>query len=102
MPFNSETQPLLDAHTFATVVAHAPLVAVDLIIEDAQGAVLLGLRNNPPAKGYWFVPGGRIRKDETLNTAFARITQAELGPHAPMTQGSCIGVYEHFYDTNFN
>ena len=100
MPIN-DTSPLLDADTFANVVANAPLVAIDLIVEDPQGAVLLGLRNNPPAKGYWFVPGGRIRKNETINNAFARITQGELGPHARMTHGRCIGVYEHFYDTDF-
>lgn len=102
MPTNNETRPLLEAHIFATVVASAPLVAIDLIVEDAQGAVLLGLRNNPPAKGYWFVPGGRIRKDETLKNAFARIAQDELGLHAQMTQSRFIGIYEHFYDTNFN
>jgi colanic acid biosynthesis protein WcaH len=102
MRISSEIRPLLDAHTFATVVDCAPLVAIDLIVEDAQGAVLLGLRNNPPAKGYWFVPGGRIRKDETLDNAFTRIAQDELGLHAQMTQSRCIGIYEHFYDTNFN
>lgn len=97
-----KTSAFFDAHTFATVVASAPLVAIDLIVEDVQGAVLLGLRKNPPAKGYWFVPGGRIRKDETLNNAFARIAQDELRLHAQMTQSRCIGIYEHFYDTNFN
>ena len=28
---------------------------------------MLGKRNNPPAKNYFFVPGGRIRKDESIN-----------------------------------
>ena len=27
-------------------------------------------RTNRPAQGYWFVPGGRVQKDETLEAAF--------------------------------
>jgi hypothetical protein len=41
----------------------APLVSIDLIIRDNADRVLLGLRNNEPAKGYFFVPGGIILKD---------------------------------------
>ncbi|OGB22884.1 MAG: GDP-mannose mannosyl hydrolase [Burkholderiales bacterium RIFCSPLOWO2_02_FULL_57_36] len=83
-------------------MANAPLIAIDLIAEDAQGAVLLGLRNNPPAKGYWFVPGGRIRKNESLDAAFARIARDELGLRVQRNRHRLAGVYEHFYDTNFN
>ena len=39
-----------------TVIRHAPLVAIDLIIRNARGEVLLGLRKNEPAKGCYFVP----------------------------------------------
>lgn len=91
----------LDTQTFAAVVANAPLVSIDLIVEDAQGAVLLGWRNNPPAKGCWFVPGGRIRKGERLDEAFSRIAIDELGRTVARTQGRLLGVHEHFYDTNF-
>jgi colanic acid biosynthesis protein WcaH len=93
---------LLPKDMFATVVANAPLVAIDLIVEDLHGAVLLGLRNNPPAKGCWFVPGGRIRKGESLDAAFSRIAQAELGLPAQRNAHSSAGVYEHFYDVNFS
>jgi colanic acid biosynthesis protein WcaH len=93
---------LLSNDLFATVVANAPLIAIDLIVENAHGAVLLGLRNNPPAKGYWFVPGGRIRKNESLDAAFARIARDELGFVAQRTEHTPVGVYEHFYDVNFN
>jgi colanic acid biosynthesis protein WcaH len=93
---------LLPESIFAGVVASAPLIAIDLIVEDALGAVLLGLRNNPPARGCWFAPGGRIRKNEQLSHAFARIAQDELGLRIHMTQGRFIGIYEHFYDTDFS
>lgn len=98
----SASPPLLAADVFSAVVANAPLVAIDLIVEDEQGAILLGLRTNPPAKGRWFVPGGRIRKNETINHAFARLTHDELGQRIELSHARFMGVFEHFYDTDFN
>jgi colanic acid biosynthesis protein WcaH len=63
--------------------------------------LLLGQRVNPPAKSYWFVPGGRIRKDETLAKAFHRLSQNELGKSFELEPTQFIGVYEHFYSENF-
>ena len=61
---------LLSHSDLNTVIRLAPLVAIDLIIRDPQDRILLGLRNNEPAKGYFFVPGGIILKDEPLAEAF--------------------------------
>lgn len=55
---------LLNNQTFAKVVAVTPLVSVDLVAVHGGSEVLLGLRNNRPAQVYWFVPGGRILKNE--------------------------------------
>ncbi|MBJ6922853.1 GDP-mannose mannosyl hydrolase, partial [Vibrio cholerae] len=46
----------LDELTFKTVVASTPLVSMDLIVRNRYGQVLLGLRTNRPAQGFWFVP----------------------------------------------
>ena len=67
---------LLSPDDFYSVVRLAPLVSIDLIIRNARGEVLLGLRNNEPAKGFYFVPGGIILKQERLHEAFARILKA--------------------------
>lgn len=48
------------------------------------------------------MPGGRVQKDETLENAFARLTEAELGLRLPMTAGQFYGVWQHFYDDNFS
>jgi colanic acid biosynthesis protein WcaH len=61
------------------VIRLAPLVAIDLIIRNRRGEVLLELRNNEPAKGCYFVPGGMIVKNERLADAFARIAKNETG-----------------------
>jgi colanic acid biosynthesis protein WcaH len=91
----------LDPETFGTVVANAPLVSMDLLVQNSAGGFLVGLRTNPPAQGTWFVPGGRLRKGETLERAFGRITQDELGQAYPLSQARFLGVYEHFYPDDF-
>ena len=102
MASSSPAGGLLPADTFATVVAHAPLVSIDLIVEDGQRRILLGCRRNPPAKDYWFVPGGRVRKHETLDSAFLRLTEEELGITLKREDAVFQGVYEHFYDSDFS
>ena len=92
----------LSQETFATVVQSTPLISIDLIVENELGEILLGKRTNRPAQGYWFVPGGRIQKDETLAEAFARLTEEELGLRLPITAGRFYGVWQHFYDDNFS
>ncbi len=72
------------------------------IVENSRGEFLLGKRTNRPAQGYWFVPGGRVQKDETLEAAFERLTMAELGLRLPITAGQFYGVWQHFYDDNFS
>lgn len=64
---------------FATVVRSTPLISIDLIVENTPGEFLLGKRLNRPAQGYWFVPGGRVQKDEPLHVAFERLTETEPG-----------------------
>ena len=64
--------------------------------------MLLGLRNNRPAQGYWFVPGGRIQKDERLEDAFRRLVAVELGAEAEFDQTWFLGPYQHFYSDNFS
>jgi len=92
----------LSQQDFATVVRSTPLISIDLIVENQRGEFLLGKRNNRPAQGYWFVPGGRVQKDETLAAAFERLTQAELGKGFTMGDGEFYGVWQHFYDDNFS
>ena len=69
----------LASNDFARIVRLAPLVSIDIIVKDPQGYTLLGLRVNEPAKGKYFVPGGVIRKNETIRDAFARILRRFSG-----------------------
>jgi len=87
----------LDNATFSTVIDSAPLVSIDIIVRNSQGQILLGERKNRPAQGYWFVPGGRILKNESLASAFSRLTLAELGAEFSITTATLQGPYDHFY-----
>jgi colanic acid biosynthesis protein WcaH len=99
---SSDGSPALDEGEFLSAVRLTPLVAIDLIITDEAGRVLVGYRRNRPARGSWFVPGGRIRKNETLDAAFTRIVEAELGmADVGRRQASFYGLYEHHYPDNF-
>lgn len=44
-----------------------------------KNQILLGQRKNAPAKDDWFVPGGRVLKNEPLEQDFKRVSKNELG-----------------------
>ena len=91
----------LPVDLFKTIVTHTPLVSIDLVVQNASGKILLGQRINRPAQGFWFVPGGRVRKNETLEDAFTRLTESELGTPVKRSAAKFLGVYEHFYEDCF-
>jgi colanic acid biosynthesis protein WcaH len=95
----------LSQDKWVEVVRNAPLVSIDLIVQNENHQVLLGWRTNRPAQQTWFVPGGVVRKGETLDFAFQRILRDEL---AVGWQNLCLsrqalfyGLYEHHYEDNF-
>ncbi len=91
---------MLNLEEFTNLIETAPLVAIDLIIR-GEGGYLLGMRNNQPAKGNWFVPGGRIFKNETISHAIKRISIKEIGVEINIKDVGFYGVFEHFYDNSF-
>lgn len=96
---------MLASDDFLFVVDKTPLVAVDLIFVRNSGEVLLGQRRNRPASGFWFVPGGRIRKDEPIAVAMGRILATEVGLLDGLASAALVpqllGAFEHFYDDCF-
>lgn len=88
----------LEADAFQSIVASTPLVSIDLIVQNQSDEILLGQRLNRPAQGYWFVPGGRIYKNESLDAAFRRLTEVELGQAFARENAALLNIYEHFYN----
>ncbi len=71
-----------------------PIATVDILVVH-KGKVLLMLRNNDPAKGLWFTPGGRVRYGETLEPTVVRKLEEETGLTATKIEKK--GVMSHFY-----
>ena len=87
---------MLDDQTFETVINSIPLISIDLLVKK-DNKILLGKRTNKPAQGYLFSIGGRVYKNETINSAIIRIASNELNFSLKLTP-RFIGVFEHFYD----
>ena len=92
----------IDPQIFSTIVKHTPLISIDLVVRNSAGQVLLGKRTNRPAQNYWFVPGGRINKNESIEDAFTRLTKEELGASSTIEEAKFLAPYQHFYADNFS
>lgn len=92
---------MLGLEDFKQLVANAPLFAIDLVVLNEQNQILLGQRKNAPAKGFWFVPGGRVFKNESLENAVKRISQVELGCMLNREALHFLGLFDHFYSDSF-
>lgn len=60
------------------IIHSIPIACVDIAII-ARGSVLLVKRNDPPAKGEWWLPGGRVHKGETMRQTAKRKALEEVG-----------------------
>lgn len=88
----------LSQKDFSSVIKNAPLFSIDLVLVNESKEVLFGKRINSPAKNFWFVPGGRVYKGESLADSFERITKDELGIVFSLNSAEPLGLYEHFYN----
>jgi colanic acid biosynthesis protein WcaH len=90
-----------DNDSFIDIIAFTLLVSIDLIVQNPKQEILLGKRVNKPAQGFWFVPGGRIYKNETIRNAIKRISQTEIGVDLSDHDPGLPGATEHMYNDNF-
>jgi hypothetical protein len=87
------------------IVENVPLVSVDLVVEH-DGGVLLGKRENEPAQGEWFVPGGTVlRLSGTLLTKHLpnlipvrRVPRPSIGAKPGKTEQSSVVSPEYKMD----
>jgi colanic acid biosynthesis protein WcaH len=87
---------------YLNVIKNTQLVALDLIITNEKNQVLLGYRNNNPAKNNWFTFGSRVFKEESFEQACERISSTELGLDIKLKDCTKNGVYHHNYPDNFD
>jgi colanic acid biosynthesis protein WcaH len=92
---------MLSKEDFSNVVKNTPIIAVDFIVINNENKILLGKRNNNPAKDYYFTLGGVIRKEETIKEATRRISENELNYPLYIDSLKFNGVFEFIYKENF-
>jgi colanic acid biosynthesis protein WcaH len=70
----------LSMEAYEQLMRMAPIACVEVAIFNPSGEdILLAKRTNMPAQGEYYVPGGGIRKNETIRGAAIRQMQDELG-----------------------
>ena len=72
-----------------------PIPSVEAIISKGNSLLFLR-RQNSPAKGQWWFPGGKIRKGETLGEALYREVKEETG--LEVIKSKLVNVYSRIFD----
>ena len=90
---------MLSVEDFTNVIKNTPLIAFDMIIK-CNDKYLFGMRNNEPAKDYYFNPGGRIYKNESIEQACHRISLQELGFEINFNRFKHHTNTQHTYSNN--
>jgi len=80
---------------YKTIASVMPIPAIEAIIINSKNEILVLKRNNPPAKGEWWFPGGRIRRGETFLQTLTREVKEETGLDVKVL--GLVGVYERIF-----
>lgn len=81
---------------FDLIKKSIPIPCVDLIVMNNEGQILMVKRNNEPAKGIWWFPGGRVYHGESRKTAAIRKLKDECGLKESNLME--MGTLEIFFD----
>ena len=64
-----------------------PIFCVDIVLKNSEGGFLLVKRSNEPANGQWWLPGGRLLRNETIDEAAVRKIKEEVGLDIKLFKG---------------
>lgn len=84
----------ISGHLYTQIKRVMPIPCVDLILH-IDNKVLLCKRESYPAKGKWWLPGGRVLKGEKLEDAVIRKGREELGVDVIIERQ--VGAYDNIF-----
>ena len=87
---------LLSAERYAEIVRDVPILCVDLIIVGPFNKFLLVERKNEPMAGQFWIPGGRVMRDEPIQAAAIRLAREEVG--LELDSIKLHGIYEEVFE----
>ena len=88
----------IEQSLYEEIIKIFPRTCVDIMVIDEQGRVLLMFRNNEPARGQWWFPGGRIYFGETRLQAAQRKIKEECG--LDVTELVEISTFDLFFSSD--
>ena len=94
MPNSNKKCNYIPQKTYDMILKCIPIVSVEalIVIDDA---LLFMRRNNEPARGEWWFPGGRIRKGESPKETLHRKIKEEIG--LEISSHKFINVYSRVF-----
>jgi colanic acid biosynthesis protein WcaH len=87
---------ILSNEDYKKFLGAMPIVCVDCMVENEAGEYLLVKRKNEPLKGEFWVPGGRVLKNEKLIDAVKRKMKEEIGVEVDIIEN--VGFFEEFFE----
>jgi colanic acid biosynthesis protein WcaH len=73
-----ESSIFIPEELYLQILANVPIACVDIAIV-SHGSVLMVKRKDAPARGQWWLPGGRVLKGEMMREAAIRKAREEVG-----------------------
>jgi colanic acid biosynthesis protein WcaH len=73
---------IIEKKLYRQIQESMPIPCIDLIVVNEVGEILLAKRNNEPARGQWWFPGGRVYYLEARLDAAVRKLREECGLEA--------------------
>src|SRR5205809_1088986 len=89
---------LLPSEEYKAVLSIVPIICVDCLVVNENGEYLLVKRANPPLKGEYWVPGGRLYNNERILDAVHRKMREEIGIEVDVV--TIAGILEFFDSSN--
>ena len=86
----------LSPDDYNQVLSLVPIVCVDCIVVNDRGEYLLVRRANEPFKSEFWIPGGRVYKNERLINAVHRKMREEIGVEVEIIRN--VGFFEEFLE----
>jgi colanic acid biosynthesis protein WcaH len=81
---------------YQRIVKSMPIPCVDLLVSDRVGKVLMLKRKEPPAKGQWWFPGGRVLYGELRLEAAHRKLKEECSLEGRIIRE--VGTYDLIFN----
>lgn len=86
---------IISASKYSEILESMPICCVDIIIEHSGEFILIHRKQSEDFGGLWWIPGGRIHKNETWENAVRRKALEETGINVEVIkQGKSYEAFE--------